>query len=106
VALDTGFNRELPVHESNAFRFCYDLTDVNREAELAGGERRKFPVALARIYWFGKLRDVEILIATSERQRASLPDGPIGLLGTGLLSSHILTIDFAARRVLVSESDT
>lgn len=103
VIVDSGFNRQLLIHERDAARLRCDFTDVIVEAEFAGGERRELKIARSRIYWFGRLRDIEVLITAVEQPRASLPDEPIGLLGTGLLSPHRLTIDFATRRVAISE---
>jgi hypothetical protein len=56
------------------------------------------------IVWFGRQRKVDVWV-TAEPLRAAAPDEPIGLLGTGLLNPHHLIIDFATRRVVISENE-
>jgi predicted aspartyl protease len=103
VTVDTGFNRELLIHEPDIPRLRCNDTGVTKAVELAGGDRRSLRVARSRIIWFGRIQEVEVLIAPAERSRAALTDEPAGLLGTMLLSSHKLLVDFASRLVVISE---
>jgi hypothetical protein len=48
---------------------------------------------------------VDIWIAKGDLKRSSRADEPAGLIGTGLLNPHALTIDFATRQVVVAEND-
>jgi hypothetical protein len=69
-------------------------------------DRRSRVLERARgsIVWFGRERTVDVWMS-AEAVRAPLPDEPIGLLGTGLLNPHCLKVDFAKRRVVISERE-
>jgi len=105
VLIDTGFNKELLIHETDAARLKCEVSDVTMQVELAGRERRILSLARTRIVWFGHEREIDVLIARTEQPRATLADEPVALLGTALLSPHKLTVDFATRRVVIAESD-
>ncbi len=104
VALDTGFNKELLVDRVHIGRFKGELTEVIEQVEFADHTHHSLVLAHGRIIWFGRLREVDILVPPTARPRAAFPDEPVGLLGTALLSPHKLTVDFAARRVVISEN--
>jgi predicted aspartyl protease len=105
VTIDTGFSGQLLIHDTDLVRLKCELTDLDLPVELA--DRRKAILAVARgeIVWFGALRTVDMLVATTERPSPSLPDEPSALLGTGLLNPNRLTVDFATRRVVISDSE-
>ena len=105
MTVDTGFNRQLLIHRSDIARLHCDFFDLAIAVELAGRERRTLEVARSQILWFERSRDVEVLIGPGSQPRTALADEPIGLIGTALLSPHKLTIDFAARRVVISENE-
>jgi predicted aspartyl protease len=104
VIVDSGFNGELLLHDDAIIRHRCELTGLNEPIELADKASRLLMVARAQIIWFGQSRGVDVLIGTTQSSRAATADEPIGLLGTRLLSPHKLTVDFASRRVVVSES--
>ncbi len=104
VVIDTGFNGQLLIHNTDLARIKCDLTDLMVTAEFAGRQRHMLNRARSRIIWFGRPLDVDVLIAAAEQARAALTDEPIGLLGTALLVPHQLTVDFATRRVVISQN--
>jgi hypothetical protein len=104
VVVDTGFNRELLIDEVHIARLKCEITQVAEPVEFANRERRRLLLARSQIIWFGRLREVYILIAPTQGSRAAMADEPIGLLGAGLLSPHKLIVDFTSRRVLISET--
>lgn len=104
VTVNTGFNRQLLIHRSEIAKLRFDFVDLTMAVELAGRQRRNFEVARSQIHWFGRAQDVEVLITPGNEPRTALADEPIGLLGTSLLAPHRLSIDFAARRVVITEN--
>jgi predicted aspartyl protease len=106
VIVDTGFNGQLLIYETELSRFNFVPHETTVPVELAGRERRRLSVMRSRITWFGQVRDVDVFVAPGGQRRAALPDESVGLLGTALLCPHRLTIDFATRRVVISESET
>jgi predicted aspartyl protease len=104
VTVDTGFNGQLLIHDTELVRLGYYATWPALEIELAGRERRAVGIVTARIIWFGQERDVNVFVAGGTRRRAAVTDDPVGLLGTVLLTPHRLMIDFATRRVVISEN--
>jgi predicted aspartyl protease len=103
VHIDTGFNRELLIRQADVSRVKCHVTNMAMPVEFASGEHRTLRVARGRIVWFGGFeREVDVLIVPDERLRPALPDEPIALLGTSLLASRKLTVDFWNRRVVIS----
>jgi predicted aspartyl protease len=102
--VDTGFNGELLLHDSQIIRHRCELRGLNESIELADGATRMLMLARTRIIWFGQSLNVDVLISPTQGSRAAMPDEPIGLLGTALLSPHTLTVEFATRRVLITEN--
>jgi predicted aspartyl protease len=105
VAIDTGFNKELLIDRAHVGRFKCELTEVAEQVEIADHTRHSFVLAHGQIVWFGRLREVDILVPPTARPRALLADEPVGLLGTGLLTPHKLMVDFATRRVVITENE-
>jgi hypothetical protein len=103
VVIDTGFNGQLLIYSTEIARFRCEHTDLTVTAEFADRQRHLLSRARSRIIWFGGPRAVDVLIATADQPRSAPTDEPIGLLGTGLLSPHKLTVDFARRRVVIDE---
>jgi hypothetical protein len=104
IVVDTGFNGELLLHDTGIIRHRCELTGLNEPIELADRAARMLMLARTRIIWFGAPRDVDVLITPTQGSRAAMPDEPVGLLGAALLSPHQLTVDFATRRVVLSEN--
>jgi hypothetical protein len=104
VIIDTGFSGQLLIHDSDIPRLGCELTDLNLPIELAGQRRDTVALARGSIIWFGRTLRVNMFVATIERPYRTIPDEPTALLGTGLLNPHRLSIDFAARHVVISEA--
>lgn len=105
VTVDTGFNGQLLIHDTEFLGLGSQGAWPALEIELAGRERRAVGVVPARIVWFGQERDVYVFVAGGIRPRAAVADDPVGLLGAMLLTPHRLMIDYAARRVVITESN-
>jgi hypothetical protein len=87
--------------------FCWRLRQPDRPAGIAEGssvtdvefgDGRLSQVAQNRVdaLWLGESRRITILIADTWMPRA---DDPLSLVGTGLLSPHLLLIDCGHRLV-------
>ena len=96
--VDTGFNGELYVTDSVALRLGFERTSNDTPVRLAGDKIVTVVRSAGRIKWLGRELRVQVLIAadTGGRQIEGEPDA---LLGTGLLSPHILLVDFTAMTV-------
>jgi len=105
VIVDTGFNGELLINHTEIPRLQCTMTGVEAPVEFANKERRTIVFARSRILWFGRAQDVRVWVTDTEPGRAAAPDEPVGLLGTALLNPHRLTVDFATRRVVISENE-
>ena len=105
VIVDTGFNGQLLINDTEIARLKCEIIGVDVPVEFANRERRMLSLARTRIVWFGRPQDVHVWITTAEPARAAVPDEPVGLLGTAILNPHKLTVDFAARRVVISKID-
>ena len=75
---------------------CCTLEDESTFIEIDSG----------KIIWLGQLRRVEVLAAvtTGTRQHRP-PDDPIALVGTKLLSPHLLLMDLAKRSIEIEAQD-
>jgi predicted aspartyl protease len=96
--VDTGFNGQLLVSESDLLQFGPGTTRVSATVEVAGGLVQEVERAYYQIMWMGKSRLVDVIISIDTR-RLSAGDEPIALIGTGLLKPHLLLIDFDAGTV-------
>ena len=96
VVVDTGFNGDLMV--TRAAAQLLGIAPVSREADVELGDGTTVRVYQGRssISWLGEQRPVRVLVSDSW---TTVADAPVGLLGTELLSPHLLLIDFAARTV-------
>jgi predicted aspartyl protease len=102
VIVDTGFNGQLLIRDNDAARLNCGSARVELTVEMADRRSRVLKRARGSIFWFGRQRNVDVWLS-AEPHRAALPEEPVGLLGTGLLSPHRLTIDFASRRAVINE---
>jgi predicted aspartyl protease len=105
VIVDTGFNGELLINDTEISRLQCRMTGVEAPIEFANKERRTIVFARSRVVWFGRAQDVRVWVTAAEPDRAAAADEPVGLLGTALLKPHRLTVDFATRRVVISENE-
>lgn len=116
VHIDTGFNRELLIPESQEYiltaglRWEGDYVDGKEEEMIyADGTREQADYAYATIKWFGKDRIVTAYIArqTADEKRESKKGRGVKrgiiLLGTELLADCTLEINFSERKVLIKK---
>lgn len=78
--VDTGFNGQLMLSESDASSHGIQSTGVYSSAELASGEVRQIGEARAVVQWMGEQRRVEVLLSAQPLKRGA--DEPIALIGT------------------------
>jgi predicted aspartyl protease len=97
--VDTGFNGWLLMDSAGAASLNFTPSQFAVSAQLAEGGQRRFAIAHGEIIWLGRRQRIEVLVSTAERARAALPDEPVAILGTRLLSPHRLEIDFGRRLV-------
>ena len=92
AVVDTGFNGELMLTRPAAH--ALGVTGVLREAdvELGDGSIAHVYEGVATIRWLGEDREVGVLVSDTW---LTMGDAPVGLVGTELLSPHLLLVDFA-----------
>ena len=102
--MDTGFNGELLLTAEDAVRLGFTRRDGTSYAQLASGQSVSVQRARGTILWLGRTRRVEAL-ATSEEVSTRHVDDPVALVGTQLLSPHLVLIDFRAGTIEIEEVD-
>lgn len=76
---------------------------LRREAAVAGGSMRDIDSSILAIEWLGRSRRVEVMLdldGTSSREQ-----DPVILIGTRLLSPHLLLVDFEAETVEIETQE-
>ncbi len=102
LVVDTGFNGDLMVTRRAASVLGVDAQSDEADVELGDGTTARLLEGATTIDWLDEKRRVRVFIADAW---ATVADGPDGLLGTNLLSPHLLLIDFAARTVEIETVD-
>ena len=101
-----GFNGELFIDEADAMRLGFVLREGYSKATLAGGIVHNIRRGTGMIIWLGQPRRVEVLAAVSTAARQPrLPDNLVVLVGTKLLSPHLLLMDFANQTIEIEAQD-
>ena len=96
VTVDTGFNGDLMVTREAAKVLGVDVTEIKSKIELGDGTIARVHESPALLSWLGELRSTTVFVADTW---TTSPDAPSGLLGTRLLSPHLLLVDFDGRTV-------
>ena len=96
LLVDTGFNGDLLLSAPAARALAIWGIGRTRTIELGDGTAAELRQERAQIAWLGTAREVRALVADSWQPRG---DDPVGLIGTELITPHLLLIDFAARSV-------
>jgi clan AA aspartic protease len=91
ATIDTGFNGEAMMPLGDALQLGVTVLEGTRDVELGHGHSVAVQVGRMRVQWLGYERDVGVLISDRVTQTLS---GPVMLIGTRLLKSHLLLIDF------------
>jgi predicted aspartyl protease len=90
--VDTGFDGGVMLPRTFAERL--QIPVIGRLAfEMVGGTRLFAQVGLAEIEWLDRVRQIELIIS----------EGNDALIGTELLAGTILTVDYVAGIVTISE---
>ncbi len=92
ATIDTGFNGEVMMAMGDAAILGVTVLEGKRDVELGHSQSVAVHVGRMRILWLEVERDVSVLI--SDRATSTL-DGPVMLVGTRLLTPHLLLVDFA-----------
>lgn len=102
--VDTGFNGELMIAEYDARALGFAVGSEFRSVRLAIDVAQAVRAGSAAINWFGAPRQVDVLNSADEPSTRRA-DEPVALTGTGLLTPHLLTIDFELSTVEVFARD-
>lgn len=103
--IDTAFTGELLLDEADAQQWGVVIVDVESAIELGDGSKRLVKQGLVTIDWLDGSQDVTVQIIPRELRRTR-PDGsPGALIGTELLASYVLLIDFPGSFVTLSTPD-
>ncbi len=102
VMIDTGFNGDLMLSSPGARILGLELTGEATPIELGDGSNVVVHIIRTTIDWLEDRRAVEALVADAWHPMA---DAPLGLVGTRLLSPHLLLVDFADRTVEIETSE-
>lgn len=102
--LDTGFNGELLVSQTDAEVLGFARRAGTSTAELAGGQVYELSRGQGEILWLGRKRRVDVLIS-AEATRPRRDGEPVALVGTRLLAPHMLLIDFLSSTVEIEAQD-
>jgi predicted aspartyl protease len=93
--IDTGFNGALLMPATIARALQARMSEIRIDLEFGDGVVRPARRTSLNLHWLG--RDIEVdtyVIADTERRQSS--ETPDILIGTRLLSPHLLLIDFTA----------
>ena len=92
ATIDTGFNGELLMGMGDAALLGVGQRTQGDSVELGHGVSVAVEVGRLRIVWLDAEREVTVLITDRLQPVAN---GPVALVGTALLTPHLLLIDFA-----------
>jgi predicted aspartyl protease len=97
ATIDTGFNGEVMIVAGDAVAVGVAMRDGGRRVELGHGESVDVRTGRLRLRWLNLEQEVSVLIG--ERREPSREGEPIMLIGTRLLSPHLLLVDFGSGTV-------
>ncbi len=97
ATVDTGFNGQLMMTDGDARRWRVTLLDNAEKVELGHGLQVDVQLGEVDIMWMERKRRATVFI--SERSEPTRDGEPVVLIGTSLLTPHLLLVDFEARTV-------
>jgi predicted aspartyl protease len=102
AVVDTGFNGDLHMTVAVARALGFELRPEMDLVEVADGRRVSTVVGRGTIEWLGTERLVTVFASPDQpRSQQRGREEVVALLGTGLLSPHLLLLDFTAGTVEV-----
>ena len=102
LMIDTGFNGDLMLSRAGAHQLDLSVSGETSAVVLGDGSSVFVHLMRATVDWLSVHRAVEVLVSDSWLPAA---DEPLGLLGTRLLTPHLLLVDFAERTVEIETSE-
>ena len=96
IVVDTGFDGALLATRTAAKALGINPLGRTSSIELGDGSVSEVYEAIAALSWLEERRSVRVLVADTWEPPAEAPQG---LLGTELLSPHLLLIGFSSRTV-------
>jgi predicted aspartyl protease len=104
ATIDTGFNGELLVSQSDANALGIATSGVFEDMVLGDGSEIEARKGRATIMWFGAPRSVAVFLTAETDVSRPVADEPVALIGTRLLADDILEINFPAKTVVISQA--
>lgn len=102
--VDTGFNGELMICETDAKRLGFTILNDGVDIMLAGEQRDRAKQGIGTIKFMGEKRRIRIFV-TPDRGVIRRGGDPIAMIGTGLLMPNTLFINFAEQTVEIKTQD-
>jgi predicted aspartyl protease len=96
--VDSGFNGHLMLAEQDARSLGFQVHATEIDASLAGNIVEKMTGGRGTIMWMGAPHSIELIVSPN-KPVLRRDDDPVALIGTALLTPHLLLIDFAANTV-------
>jgi predicted aspartyl protease len=96
--VDTGFNGQLLLSDQDARALGFQVDATAVTASLAGDIIEKMNSGRGIINWMGSQRRIELIVG-SQRPALRRDDDPIALIGSELLTPHLVFIDYQAKTV-------
>jgi predicted aspartyl protease len=103
--VDTGFNGELMTSVLDAALPGFTVSSTSHEATLAGEQVSVVYEGKGVVRWMGELRRVEVLVSPNPPTRGVRHESdPVAMIGTRLLTPHLLLIDYRTGTVEIEQS--
>jgi predicted aspartyl protease len=104
VIIDTAFTGELLLQHGDAVEFGVLILDVEAAIELGDGSVGRVKQGLITIDWLGRSMDATVQVSPMPQNpsvQLRREGAPVGLLGTALLKTVVLSIDFPKSEVVL-----
>ena len=93
AVIDTGFNRQLMMRRADAMHCGVSETESFEKVELGTGDKLRLRKGIGNFHWLGAEHVMEVFLS-DELGAPHRADQPVALIGTRLLRSCLLLIDF------------
>lgn len=102
LMIDTGFNGDLMLSRAGAKHLGLAVSGETTSVELGDGSSGYVYTIQMTIEWLSVRRTIDVLVPDIWRPTG---DDPVGLIGTKLLTPHLLLVDFASRTVEIETGE-